>query len=203
LRVLPSFVEKVRCLSTVSSLILQVPSEALAPILGSLEESSVSVFREKVEIALSDALRNRDSRIASIERNCWLLLLCVALCSCGGGGGDGSVALTSGGPPAPQIVTISGTATDDPLEGATVELHDLGGLLVGSTTTDSSGHFSIEVNDNAVQQGYQLAVKGGQSSGEDFTAELHAVYSPSDDRSDANLRFPEIIRVWFRSAQER
>ena len=46
------------------------------------------------------------------------------------------------------MVIISGIATDDPLEGATVELRSVGGTILGTAISDASGAYTIEVDED-------------------------------------------------------
>lgn len=83
--------------------------------------------------------------------------------------------------------TIAGIASDDPLDGATVEVFDLSGALIDSTTTNADGYFSLDVNNASITDGYELVASGGQLHGESFVGEMMAAYSSSDDSANANV----------------
>jgi hypothetical protein len=113
------------------------------------------------------------------------IFFAYTLAACGGGGSDGS-----GQPPAPPQpptqVTISGVATDDPVDGATVELLNSSDVRIASTVSDASGQYSVTVSETDVASGYKVRATGGQVSEQPFTGELLGIYSSSDDRTAAN-----------------
>ena len=88
--------------------------------------------------------------------------LAAALTACGGGGGGGSSATTA----APASVSLSGTAVDGYLKGASVFLDVNGNGLADSgeptTTTDDSGHYRLDASTvSAPIAGMRVIVTGG------------------------------------------
>ena len=83
--------------------------------------------------------------------------------------------------------TVSGVAIDDPIVNGTVVATDLNGVEIGRTTTDANGKFSLSLSDSAMANGYKLSISGGKLGTEDFTDVLNAVYSSTDDKSQANI----------------
>jgi hypothetical protein len=80
-----------------------------------------------------------------------------ALISCGGGGGSGSTSSTN------STSAISGTAaTGAPITNAVVNIYDANGKLVGTTTTDSGGAYSLAgIDVNSHPGPYVIEVTGG------------------------------------------
>lgn len=75
-----------------------------------------------------------------------LVLLPLVLFACGGGGGGGS----AGGDSADSTV-IAGVASKGPLNNASIRVHAVNtngsiGSLLGSTTTDEQGNYSVTIN---------------------------------------------------------
>ena len=69
------------------------------------------------------------------------LTLAAILCGCGGGGGGGGGGVS--------LASIGGTvAMGAPLENASVTIKDSRGQLVGTTTTDASGKYSLSFDPN-------------------------------------------------------
>ena len=78
----------------------------------------------------------------------------LALAGCGGGGGGGAADTPAGpaappAPPPPAVVLSGVAATGAALTAAPVKIHSVGGDLVCSTTTDSSGHYSCTLPSGA------------------------------------------------------
>lgn len=111
-----------------------------------------------------------------------LLGSAVILQGCGGGGGGGG----NSPPPTPKV-SISGVATDDPINNGAVSVFNLAGAQLASGRTSSDGKYSIEVDPKAVLDGFRISVSGGTHSGQPFSDELKAIYGPADSKSAANL----------------
>ena len=80
--------------------------------------------------------------------------LAVALSACGGSDF------------AEPTTTIEGIVSDDPLDGATVEILDLSGTVLDSTTTGTDGFFSVDVDESLIEGGYELVASGDILRGE-------------------------------------
>ncbi|SEA99161.1 Fibronectin type III domain-containing protein [Thiothrix caldifontis] len=94
---------------------------------------------------------------------------------------------TNGGGTGGSKVSISGTAFDAAIVGGTVTLKDMNGKVLGTTTTDANGKFTIQVAADSVKNGYVLSVTGGTMDGVAFTGVLTATYSVTDAKDAANL----------------
>lgn len=79
-----------------------------------------------------------------------------------GGGGSSSSSSTSAASGASQIG--GNASTGAPIENAVVEIYDNSGVLIGTTTTDSSGNYSVNVDSN-VQGPFVIKVAGDVADG--------------------------------------
>lgn len=98
-----------------------------------------------------------------LQRLGWLAAMATGLAACGGGGGGSPAPAPTPAPPG-STFTITGTATYDsvpangngvglnygattqrPIRGATVQVRNAGGTVLGSGTTDESGAYSIAI----------------------------------------------------------
>lgn len=113
------------------------------------------------------------------------ILAAVVLSGCSGeGGGD------NGGPvedTGNEKVTLSGVATDDPINGGTVSVKDSNGTQLCSATTDAQGHYSCVINKEALASGVTVEVTGGSLNGTPFVGRLEAIYGSGDPANAANL----------------
>jgi len=70
----------------------------------------------------------------------------------------------------PQVISyqVSGSVVDGDVVGATVEIYDMNGTLLATTTTDENGNYSVNVED--LPKLYRVVVKGGEDKGVDHEA---------------------------------
>jgi hypothetical protein len=109
--------------------------------------------------------------------------MAAGLAGCGGGGGG-----SQAGPlPPDSEVTISGLAGNDPVTNGAVRLESLNGTLLGQSSTDSEGSFSIQTTEGGIANGYSLIVTGGQVRDRSFLGEMRATYAGTEDRDTANV----------------
>ncbi len=104
-----------------------------------------------------------------------LLIVCsiLFLTACGGGGSGSSTSSSSS--------QISGNAsTGAPIANATVEIYDNGGVLIGTSTTDSLGNYSINVGSSA-QGPFVIKVAGDVADGS------AVLYSVAQTKGVANV----------------
>jgi hypothetical protein len=103
-----------------------------------------------------------------------ILFSSLLLVACGGGGGSSSTATAT-------PTTLSGTAaTGAPLENAAVSIFDSNGNLVGSTTTDENGRYSLEIGSQFTPP-FTIQVQG--TSGDGSTT----LYSLAPSTGTANV----------------
>jgi len=101
----------------------------------------------------------------------FLALVSMVLVACGGGGGSSSSSTT----PAADT-TVSGTAAaGSPLDGATITITDSTGAVVGTTTADSNGLYSIKFQAANYKAPYVITASGNIGSG----AETFVSFYPS------------------------
>ena len=119
------------------------------------------------------------------------VLIGLTGCSDGGGSSDSGSGGSSDNGDGPNLTTtISGTAYDDPISGATISLFNANGdRLLASGTSNADGTFTITVESDKIQAGFKLKATGGSIGGENFTEELWALYYPGTDGQNANITF--------------
>ena len=120
--------------------------------------------------------------LGSIMSRLWPVLA-IVLIGCGGSGSD-PVAIDS---PDTSTVEISGKLSPLGVAGASVEVMSFSGSSLGSTLTDDTGVFAIEINESEFNAGYRLRTVGGQISGVPINGELTAIYFASDGTENLNL----------------
>lgn len=113
----------------------------------------------------------------------FLLFVPLLLVGCGGGGGTVTTAPTT---PTTKV-TLSGTAFDAAIVGGTVTVLDSNGSVLGTTTTDANGQFSLDVPEDKLAGGYRFSVSGGTMDGAAFTGTLTATYAAKDAKNTVNL----------------
>ncbi len=84
-------------------------------------------------------------------------------------------------------IALSGTAFESPITGGTVTVKNLLGKILGTTTTNTDGTFTLNVLDSALKNGYIANVTGGKVNGTAFTDTLTATYSGTDSNTAVNL----------------
>lgn len=69
--------------------------------------------------------------------------LTLALAACGGGGNAGDSVATAPPPPAPDIVLSGVAAEGAPMDGATIQMIDATGAVVGTAIADADGKYTV------------------------------------------------------------
>lgn len=92
-----------------------------------------------------------------------------------------------GGGTSNETVTLSGVATDDPINGGTVSVIGSNGTQQCSATTDAQGHYSCGINKEALTSGVTIEVTGGTLKGIPFVGRLEAIYGSGDPANAANV----------------
>lgn len=90
---------------------------------------------------------------------CSIFIASLFLSSCGSSCNNNAVVV------APAAKVAVGNITDGPIYGATVEIQDMNGTVLATTTTDENGRYSVEVVDLPRQ--YRVVVRNGSDSGVD------------------------------------
>ncbi len=101
------------------------------------------------------------------------LSLVLFITACGGGG--------------ETTTTLSGTAFNGAMAGGTVTLKDFSGAVLGTTSSDADGKFTLNVAENSLNNGYTVSITSGMKDGGAFTGTLTATYSSTDAKDAANL----------------
>lgn len=101
-------------------------------------------------------MRTSGAHMKSLRKFTLILVgvISLSLTACGGGGGSGSSSTTS------SNSSISGTAAvGAPIANASVTIYDSTGVVVGTTTTDDNGQYSVVVNSGTAP--YLVEINGG------------------------------------------
>jgi len=104
--------------------------------------------------------------------------LAVALVFATGCGGGGESTQTK--------TTIKGIVYDDPINNATVTIKSLNGTTIGTASTGVDGNYTLQVNEDAIADGYKLSVRGGTMGSQPFVGEMSATYT-DDVKTVANI----------------